>query len=669
MTNSVCFKCGGDKFEPTAKCEACAATPRTDSDLALSLVLSEHLSTRKQLLHLAHEIRNHLRLTMPSEHLAQAREALKDPQLLTMLRLGRAPPQPLDSKAPVSREKTTPQKSMPGAPNAQAQRRLQTSVLHQNPFALLGVTTRDDRRRIVELAEEKSLHLDHDACQKARSDLTSPRTRLNAEMAWLPGLSPRRASLLADALLAAPMSIRTESGLPVLAHLNLMAAAFEAVGGQDKADDVAEFVQEMAFLVDELSAEQILRDINEDRSVSGFPQVQGVEQIEAGLSERKRYYRNCIKNALDRLSPAALVDAMTAAVDGTTCGGSEHAPELIDDLVDSYAVETQAFLQKEAENAQQLISAVRRSARSGEGVVRPLVDKLDAVARNWDKIAQPIQLSAKARGIDHQPSTQIAYSIRSLAVDLFNEHGMLAESQKLTALIKELFAELPEVSERAEEDAETLEDILQQRKASEAQDKEWEREITYSAEVGLVFKDILSVSPEGLSWKNQCYPLDTVTRVRWGAVRHSVNGIPTGTNYTIAFGDNRSEAIVELKKELTYTTFIQKLWRAVGIRLLMDMLETLKSGKELCFGEARLRDDGIVLVKHKFFGSNEPVLCSWAQVQVWSADGSFYIGDKSDKKTYVGVSYIGSANTHVLEQAIRMGFKKPGMQRLSDLMQ
>ena len=50
---------------------------------------------------------------------------------------------------------------------------LDRSHLQQNPFTLLGVTTRDDRRRIVEQAEEKSLELDHDACQKARSDLTN----------------------------------------------------------------------------------------------------------------------------------------------------------------------------------------------------------------------------------------------------------------------------------------------------------------------------------------------------------------------------------------------------------------------------------------------------------------------------------------------------------------
>src|SRR3546814_20259964 len=51
-------------------------------------------------------------------------------------------------------------------PRVSARRTLKTTALHQTPFAILGVTTRDDRRRIVELAEEKSLELDHDVCQK-----------------------------------------------------------------------------------------------------------------------------------------------------------------------------------------------------------------------------------------------------------------------------------------------------------------------------------------------------------------------------------------------------------------------------------------------------------------------------------------------------------------------
>lgn len=662
MTDAICFKCGAEKSGALIQCGSCKETPRAESDLALSLALSEHLSSKKQLGVLAHEIRSHLKLSVSEQLLRQAREALKDPQLLAMLG---ARPQQVSERAdnrPAARPEPSPSRAKP-------QRNLHSSHLQRNPFSLLGVTIRDDRRRIVELAEEKSLELDHDACQKARSDLTSPRTRLSAEMAWLPGVSPRKAAQIVSALHSDPMSIREESGLPTLAHLNLLAAAFEAVDGNDSADDVAEFIQEMAYLVDDLSADQVLRDINEDRSVSGFPEVKGVELVDAELSERKRYYRNAIKDALNRLPPASLVEAMTMAVDGITCGGELHAPELIDELVDSYAVETQGFLQKEAENAQKLIKAARDSAKSGENVVKPLVDKLEAVARNWDMVAQPIQLSAKARGIEHEPSHEIAYSIRSLAIDLFNEYDMLAQSQRLTSLIQELFAELPEVAERVEQDSEALADIFKNRMESETQKNEWARDITYRAEIGVMFKDVLSISPDGLGWKNQSFPLDAVTRVRWGAVRHSVNGIPSGTSYTLAFGDNRSEAVVELKKESIYSAFLEKLWKTVVIRLLTELLATLQAGNEVRFGEATLRDDGVTLIKHKFLGANEPIRCSWGQVHIWSADGAFYIGAKDDKKTYVGLSYINTANTHVLEQAIRMAFKKPGMRKLSDALQ
>lgn len=348
--------------------------------------------------------------------------------------------------------------------------RLDKSHLQQNPFALLGVTIRDDRRRIVELADAKSLEFDPDVCQKARSDLTNPRTRLSAEMSWLPGVSPGRALQLMSALHTDPMSIRTESDLPTLAHLNLMAVAFEVVDASDSAEDIAEFIQEMAYVADDLSAELVLRDINEDRSVSGFPEVRGIDQVVAELLERKRYYRNAIKDALNRLPTAAVVDAMTMVVDAVTCGGDDHAPELIDDLVDSYDVEVQRFLQAEAKNAEKLIQAAKDYAKSGESVVNPIVDKLEIVARNWDRVAQPVQLSAKARGIEHEPSLEIASNIRSLALDLFNEHNMLSPSQRLTGLLQELFAELPEVAERVEQDSDTLADIAQRRSESTAID-------------------------------------------------------------------------------------------------------------------------------------------------------------------------------------------------------
>lgn len=473
---AICFKCGSAKSGALIACKQCGVAPKASNEFAVSLALSDHLSSKDDLAKYSHELRNHLKLSVPNGAIAQASEALKDPQLLAMLGVQSSGAAASASSAPrqVTAQQPPPipprhSKEGATAPSPRARTaQLATSALHQTPFAVLGVTTRDDRRRIIELAEERSLDLDHDICQKARSDLTNPRTRLSAEIAWLPGVSPRKASQLLDSLLDNPMAMREESALPTLAHLNLLASAFESVDAEHDAGDLGGFIQEMAYLVEDLSPDDVLRDVNEDRTVSGFPQLTSYEQIEVELTERKRHYRNVIKDALDRLRPTTLVQVMVDTVDGTTASGEEHAPWLVDDLVDSYEVETHDVLQKEAENVHKLIKAVRDSAHSGEAAVKPYVDKLCVVARNWDTIAQPIQLSAKARGIDHEPSETLAWAIRDLAIDLFNNHSLLLPAQRLTNLLQELFSEVPDVLERVGEDANALANISQRRDESKA---------------------------------------------------------------------------------------------------------------------------------------------------------------------------------------------------------
>lgn len=187
MGMAICFKCGSAKSGALTSCRSCNAAPRTNSEYAASLALSDHLSSEDQLAQHSHELRNGNKLSVPREALVQALEALKDPQLLTMLGAQPAPPAPSPSAQATARQhqpsaSAAPQRSIP-PPSIKPERRLTKTALHQSPFAVLGVTTRDDRKRIVEIAEEKSLELEHEVCQKARSDLTNPRSRLSVEMA------------------------------------------------------------------------------------------------------------------------------------------------------------------------------------------------------------------------------------------------------------------------------------------------------------------------------------------------------------------------------------------------------------------------------------------------------------------------------------------------------
>ncbi len=458
------------------------------------------------------------------------------------------------------------------------------------------------------------------------------------------------------------MEVRSDLGIPTLAHANLMAAAIGSLHHQASASYIAEFIQDFAQLVEDLTPEEILRDINEDRLVSGFPEIKTVDLVQDEISELKRFYRSVIIDALNDMPPAKLVETMTEAVEGATEMGDSRSSALIDEVVDSYEVETQVFLQKEAENISKLLNAARDSAKAGKAIIEPLIEKLDQVVQNWRKVAYPIQLSMKARGIEHRASRAIALEIRNFGIDLCNNHGMLTQAERITSLLQEHFSELPEVSETLEQDASKIEKLFIDRRQTEARKDEWAREITYQVDIGFLRPDTLRISPDGIEWKGIHCPLESITRVRWGGTRHSHS-----IAYTIGFGYEGSERAIKLESQEIYSTFIDKLWRAVCIRLMTELLEKLSAGKRFHFGEALIDNEGATLTKHTLVGDDERIFCNWHQIVVWSANGSFWIGLKGNEKTYIALDYLGTWNVHLLESIISMGFKK-GVHKLSDLL-
>ncbi len=336
------------------------------------------------------------------------------------------------------------------------------SALHKSPFFLLGATTRDSKAKLIALADEKCLVLESDICTKAHSDLKTLHTRLAAEMAWLPGVSPKRTATLVESLQTHIDLVRGEVSVPSLAHANLFAAAFGLLDPRTDTDLWCEWIVGFAYADEDINPNDVLREINEDRAISGFPLAK-VDQIEDELRERRRYYSDTIKSALDGLESMKLVEVVTEVIEQTTMQGEDHAPSLIHELVDRYEAEANRYLQPEAENINSLIERIRQSASTGEASTRPLVEKLDQIIRKWDAIAQPIQLSMKAQGRDHDLSHDVAWSVRSLAVDLFRKNDMLDVATRLTKTLQELFAELPTVAEQLDQDADALDDISKKR--------------------------------------------------------------------------------------------------------------------------------------------------------------------------------------------------------------
>jgi hypothetical protein len=642
MAQAICFKCSNTKTTAFSLCLHCKVLPQSNVEQCRSVILSDQMSTPERLAFFAGVIRRGQAPSFSPEELNRAAELVRS--------------QFSGGSATASTAGSLPAKDAPPS-----------SALHRNPFYVLGASTRDGRKRLVELAEEKALTGDSTLCAQARAEITNPKHRLTAELGWLPGVSPTRATTLVDGLRTHLAAVRKLSGTPALAQANLLASAFEFLDPGMSESEWADWIVHFAAAVTALGAESVLKLINEERAIAGFPLVASEEIVEEQLAQRRKDFRDAVRDALKRLSPGRRVKVVTMAAEQGTAHGTQHAPLLIDELIDSYEVDAQQFLIPERDNVTKLVSAARQAIPHGQDQVMAIVSRLSQVVRNWDAIAQPIQLSMKSRGLDHEMSHEIAREVRSLGITLHNEHQMYDATKTITQLLAEVFAEVPEVAEKVAEDVQAIERLNKDREESKRQTAEWEREITYRAELGLIFKDTLAISPNGLQWKETVYPLEKVTRVRWGAIRRSTNGIPTGTDYYITFGDATRVSTVETRKSDVFSAFTDRLWPAVCSRLITQMLVGLRQGKKYQFADAIVDDKGIELNRPRFMKSDERVYGTWDEVKVWTHDGSFCIGHKVHERATAALSYLETDNAHILETAMRTGFKK-GVERLSDLL-
>ena len=174
--------------------------------------------------------RNGGRLSCRARHLLRLWMRLKT-QLLAMLRAqspcsapsAQAPTRPVRPIPSAASQRATPTPSEQGAPCHHGA----ASVAVRTPWGLQRAMTADASLNW----QKRSLwHWITTYARKARSDLTNPRTRLSAEWHGFP-VSPAQ-SITADRKPTFdPMAVGEESGLPTLAHLDLLAAAFEAIQG------------------------------------------------------------------------------------------------------------------------------------------------------------------------------------------------------------------------------------------------------------------------------------------------------------------------------------------------------------------------------------------------------------------------------------------------------
>ncbi len=537
-----------------------------------------------------------------------------------------------------------------------------------NPFFVLGATPRDRKPRLMELAEEVSLHGDAEAAAQARNTLISPRNRLAAEIGWFPGVAPARV----EAALQAVRDGSFDPGIPMapLCEANLELVRLGAGPGGD-AMRLKQVILQIARLIERIDAKAVMLAINEDRQVSGLPQVTDLASVEQEIAERIRLFQRVLTAQLDALPTALMVSIYEKLMlEGAEPGAP--APRLLVDLLAAYELHAGEFLAGEAERILGLLDATRAAADAKAPLpqVRGNVQQIVAAIADWDRIAQPIQLARQRAGLDHDDSHRIAFRARALAVHLFNAHDYLDDAKLLSGSLQRHFAEVAAVTDVVDQDVQALQGIEAQRQAqvaeAEAARAKFAAEVTWECRIGLLFKDTLRISPEGIEWKGRSTPAAQIGGLAWGAVRTVVNGREAGTQYFFRYGSPVGIVDIMLQDEAQYTELVPRVWRAFCVPILVRMLETWQAGQGVQIGGHEIRDEGIVLKHARTFKADEWRLFPWNEMNKGTHGGvlSFHGSQQTDFKA--AFVFKETLNAHILDFAVdRIWQGKAG--RLADI--
>ena len=342
-------------------------------------------------------------------------------------------------------------------------------MLYQdNPFKLLGVLPTDGRREIVRQAEEKSLLLDAQKCSDARTTLTNPQRRINAEIHWFLDCQADEIKEIEE-YISAELAGNTNGDFEwekksALTQLNIQLAC---IGAQNfgKLSSAKFYILGISRLYESIDAEKVIQTINETRKQAGFPEVAKSQDIDAALNELRSEIRQMLSGGLQKLSRDKYIQIVTKLSESYSGTRRYKGNAVLEDLISEYQLYINDALHEQGQAITKTAQFVARGAKKIDvsRAVSDLIDRLYA----WDKLAQPLQLGALTKGSSHDESKEMLRALRDLALKLHNEYSFSEESLAITKATQEVFKELPEYADMLSEDNEALTRIIGEKETEE----------------------------------------------------------------------------------------------------------------------------------------------------------------------------------------------------------
>lgn len=549
--------------------------------------------------------------------------------------------------------------------------------IKDNPFYILGASPRDSKQILHEKAEDKAFELPEDICRNAERMLLNPQRRLEAEVSWLPGISPNRVRVMLDIIKKdyVNKSITKDSfnarSLNDLARINLLTFYLNNVcesvsWNQSDIEDIVYYYCQSASDID---ADMAFTLINDDRIASGFPELIDKKELLYQIEANQEYYQKTLFLFLNKAESQVIVNVLTNILESVTSNGDQACRfPILNGIVAEYEIYASLFFDKQEKK---IINDLYSIKNEMEQKRRPdcfqaTINDLKKDVLLWDRIAQPIQVLEKSKGVDHQRSKELSERLREFALSAHNEYGYTDVSLQITNLQQNVFAELRTATEIITEDKKQLQKIMKQKEIQKEKDIAFKREMEYYSEWGTLFKKSIKMDSEIIiiNGSDRFY-LNEITGLMWGGTRTSVNGIPTGTIYTIALRTENREASIQIKKVDVFDNIVQRLWKTSGVFIMTSILERLKNGFGVPLGKIYVYNDRIELTRKSLF-SSETKKIEWAYVeQPFASNGSLVIRSKDGMYCNL-IDYNNTYNTHIFDYIFKVLFSNRSFRTISE---
>lgn len=298
--------------------------------------------------------------------------------------------------------------------------------LHANPFAVLGATPRTPLDELQALAGQ----LGTPAAAAAARALSVPRSRLPAELAFLPGAAdaaPIVLGALANGMRPDPAILPPAARANVLAHLCATGAATE--GEQDR----------LAVLQPPPGDPALADAIDADRALAGIPPVQRPAMAPEQDALADRHAAALVASCQGGPDPAARLAALVrAAPDGTPAAFMRRAAA-------AWARQSAGELARLEEDTGDAEREALRNPKAGSTA------RFVAAMKAWAALTAPQRASDARAGLDNAAALRMVRTWRSAGIRLA-EKGFPELALPLARAMAAFFADLPGESARLAED-------------------------------------------------------------------------------------------------------------------------------------------------------------------------------------------------------------------------